>query len=185
MSVNDTILAPQTRGEGPTMFGIRRATPQDAAALAELGERTFRDTFAADNHPDDLATYIAKTYGEPQQRLEIERADGITLLGEIDGVLVAFAQLRRAASPHGDVEIARFYVDKGHHGQGIAQALMQASEDAARELGGTMLWLGVWERNARAIAFYVKCGFRDVGSQAFLVGSDLQTDRVMQRVIRQ
>jgi hypothetical protein len=41
----------------------------------------------------------------------------------------------------------------------------------------------VWERNARAIAFYVKCGFRDVGSQPFLVGSDLQTDRVMARVI--
>jgi ribosomal protein S18 acetylase RimI-like enzyme len=56
---------------------------------------------------------------------------------------------------------------------------MAKAVDAARELGGETIWLGVWERNSRAIAFYEKCGFRDRGSQPFLVGSDLQTDRVM------
>jgi diamine N-acetyltransferase len=165
------------------MFRIRHATAADAAALAELGERTFRETFAAHNDPDDLEDYIGKTYGEPQQRAEIENPDGVTLLGETDGVLMAFAQLRRAPSPRGDVEIARFYVDRGHHGRGIAQSLMQAAEDAARAIGGTELWLGVWEHNLRAIAFYEKCGFRDVGSHPFLVGRDLQTDRLMSRVI--
>lgn len=165
------------------MFRIRHATAADAAALAELGERTFRATFAAQNAPDDLEDYVGKTYGESQQRAEIENPDGVTLLGEDDGVMVAFAQLRRAPSPHGDVEIARFYVEHGHHGRGIAQSLMQAAEDVARSLGGTTLWLGVWEHNPRAIAFYVKCGFRDVGSHPFLVGRDLQTDRLMSRVI--
>ena len=77
----------------------------------------------------------------------------------------------------------RFYVDKAHHGRGIAQTLMQEAVATARKLGATTVWLGVWERNLRAIAFYVKCGFQDVGSQPFLVGSDLQTDRVMARVI--
>lgn len=166
---------------------IRHAIASDAAALAEIAGRTFRDTFAADNNPDDLEAYIAKAYGEAQQRAEIENADGVTLLvedvGDGRGELIAYTQLRRAPSPHGDVEIARFYVDKAHHGRGIAQTLMQAAEETARGLGGTTLWLGVWERNWRAIAFYAKCGFRDVGSQPFLVGSDLQTDRVMVRVI--
>lgn len=161
---------------------IRRALVSDAVALAELAERTFRDTFAADNNPEDLEAYIAIVYGEAQQRAEIE-GGSVTLLGESDGVLIAFAQLRRARSPNGDVEIARFYVDKSHHGRGIAQTLMQAAVETARGLGGTTLWLGVWERNRRAIAFYTKCGFHDVGSQPFLVGSDLQTDRVMVRVI--
>ena len=165
------------------MTKIRTATVSDAAAIAELAERTFRDTFAAHNDPDDLETYIAKAYGEAQQRREIESGT-VTLLVESDGELIAFAQLiRRASSPHGDVEIARFYVDKSHHGRGIAQTLMQETVETARALGGTTLWLGVWEHNARAIAFYVKCGFHDVGSQPFLVGSDLQTDRVMVRVI--
>ena len=52
---------------------------------------------------------------------------------------------------------------------------------AARARGAGTLWLGVWERNPRGIAFYVKCGFRDVGSKPFLLGSDWQTDRVMVR----
>jgi diamine N-acetyltransferase len=165
-------------------MNIRHATPADAAALAEIAERTFRDTFARDNRPEDLETYVTSAYSEEKQRRELENPNGVTLLGETDdGELIAYAQMRRVRSPHGEVEIARFYVDKNHHGQGIAQQLMQAAYDAARELGGTTIWLGVWERNLRAIAFYVKCGYRDVGSQPFLVGSDLQTDRVMARVI--
>jgi ribosomal protein S18 acetylase RimI-like enzyme len=162
---------------------IRRATPADAAALAEIAERTFRDTFARDNRPEDLETYVASAYSEEKQRRELESGH-VVLLGETDdGELIAYTQMRRVRSPHGDVEIARFYVDKNHHGRGIAQQLMQAAQDAAREMGGTTIWLGVWERNLRAIAFYAKCGFVDVGSQPFLVGGDLQTDRVMARVI--
>jgi ribosomal protein S18 acetylase RimI-like enzyme len=162
---------------------IRLATPADAAALAEIAERTFRDTFAAHNDPADLESYVRKAYGEAQQRRELESGN-IALLLERDGELIAYTQmLPRPASPHGDFEIARFYVDKNHHGRGIAQTLMQAAYDTARALGGTTIWLGVWEHNPRAIAFYAKCGFVDVGSQPFLVGSDLQTDRVMSRVI--
>lgn len=163
---------------------IRRATIDDAAALAEIAERTFRDTFAKDNTPEDLEAYVASAYGETLQRRELENPGVLALLGESeDGTLIAYTQMRRVRSPHGEVEILRFYVDRAYHGQGLAQKLMDAAIDAARGLGGKTLWLGVWERNARAIAFYVKCGFRDVGSQPFLVGSDLQTDRVMARVI--
>jgi ribosomal protein S18 acetylase RimI-like enzyme len=158
---------------------VRRAIATDAAALAELGERTFRDAFASGNTAENLEAYLSATYGPDQQRREIEDPDGVTLLVDIGGELVAFAQLRRARTTHGDVEIARFYVDAKHHGAGLAQLLMRACVQAARELGGSVLWLGVWEHNPRAIAFYVKCGFRDVGSHPFLVGSDLQTDRLM------
>jgi diamine N-acetyltransferase len=165
------------------MIEIRRATTSDAAALAELAARTFADTFAAKNRPEDIEAYLVKTYGEALQRREIEDPSVVTLLVEDGGMLVAFAQLRRSDSEHGQVELARFYVHREHHGRGIAQRLMDASVDAARELGGATLWLGVWEHNPRAIRFYEKCGFRDVGSQPFLVGSDLQTDRVMTFVI--
>ena len=103
--------------------------------------------------------------------------------GPITHNLIAFTQLRRTQSSWGDVEISRFYVDRRHHGRGIAQALMAEAYQAAGELGGKTIWLGVWERNPRAIAFYAKSGFVDVGSHPFLVGSDLQTDRVMVRVI--
>ena len=147
--------------------------------LAELGTRTFSDTFAAHNRAEDIEAYLARTYGEAQQRREIEDPSIVTLLVEDGDALLAFAQLRALTTEHGDVEIARLYVDRGHHGRGIAQMLMNAAVEAARELGGASVWLGVWEHNARAIRFYEKCGFRDTGSQPFLLGSDLQTDRVM------
>lgn len=159
---------------------IRRGTPTDAAALAELGARTFRDAFASGNTPEDLELYLKKTYGEEQQRRELEDPDQIALLAEEEGVLIAFAQLRREGER---LEIARFYVDRAHHGGGVARKLMQHVIDTARELGITTIFLGVWERNPRAIRFYEKCGFVDVGSHPFLVGRDLQTDRLMEMEI--
>ena len=160
---------------------IRRATIADAAPLAVFGRRTFIDAFGAQNTPEDVEAYCARSYGVTQQTREI--SDGITLLGEEHGVLIAFAQLHRSQSPFGDIELGRFYVDRDHHGRGFARDLMDAVLAAARTLGGRKLWLSVWERNPRAIRFYEKYGFRDEGTQPFLVGSDLQTDRVMTFVI--
>lgn len=162
---------------------IRLATLADAAALARLGARTFVDTFAAHNTAEDMEQYIGRTYTEELQRREIEDPSIVTLVADDDGALIAFAQLRRSLEDYGDVELARLYVDRDQHGRGLAQQLMNASLDAARDLGGETLWLGVWEHNARAIRFYEKCGFRDVGAHPFLLGSDLQTDRVMTFVI--
>lgn len=160
---------------------VRRATRADAPALAELGARLFAQAFGAMNRPDDLEAFLAKAYGVAQQTREIE--DGVVLLVEEGEALIAFAQLQRSASPFGDVELARFYVDREHHGRGVAQPLMDAVFAAARNLGGTRLWLGVWEHNPRGIRFYEKCGFVDEGAQPFVVGSDVQTDRVMTSVI--
>jgi len=156
---------------------IRRASPDDAARLADLGARTFRDTFAAHNRAEDMDAYLSRTYGEAYQRSEIADPRLITLLVEEDDALIAFAQLRATDS---ELEIARFYVDGPWHGRGVAQSLMRVIVETARELRATRIWLGVWEHNTRAIAFYIKCGFRDCGSQPFLLGSDLQTDRVME-----
>ncbi len=160
---------------------IRRATIDDAAALAEFGRRTFIDAFGAQNEPADVEAYCAKSYGVAQQTREI--SEGITLLAEERSAIVAFAQVHRSQSPFGDVELGRFYVDRDHHGRGLARELMDAVLTAARTIGGRKLWLSVWEHNPRAIRFYEKYGFLDEGAQPFLVGSDLQTDRVMTFVI--
>ncbi len=163
--------------------------PGDAAALAELGARTFVDAFAAANRAEDISAYLERTYGASMQRREIEDANVVTLLVEDDGRTIGFAQLRRSVVPQcvhdaNAIELARFYVDQRWHGRGVAQQLMDAANDAARSRNATSVWLGVWERNARAIAFYEKAGFDDVGSQPFVLGSDLQTDRVMLRPLQ-
>jgi ribosomal protein S18 acetylase RimI-like enzyme len=163
---------------------IRRGVASDATALAELAARTFTDAFASDNRPEDLQAHIASAYGVSQQSAEIADPNTITLLAERNGALIGYAQVRRHAVPscvtqERPVELQRFYLDRAAHGTGVAKDLMSAVHEAARELGGIHLWLGVWERNARAIAFYSKMGFAKVGNHSFYVGSDRQTDDVM------
>jgi diamine N-acetyltransferase len=165
---------------------VRAAAPADAAALAELAARTFRETFGADNRPEDLALHIAHAYGMPQQRRELVDPSIATLIVEADGEMAGYAQLRFGPAPtcvigNGPVELWRFYIAQAWHGRGAAQALMRRVESEAVERGGRTLWLGVWERNARAKAFYRKNGFTDVGSHVFMLGTDAQTDRILVR----
>jgi ribosomal protein S18 acetylase RimI-like enzyme len=163
---------------------IRRAAVSDAAALAELAARTFSETFAADNSPEDLAAHLQSSYGVAQQTVELEDRDVVTLLAYQDEDLAGFVQVRRKAAPScvsGDrpVELFRFYLSRSAQGTGLAAPLMRAARAAAEELEGRHLWLGVWEHNPRAIAFYLKSGFVKVGSHVFVVGSDRQTDFVL------
>jgi GNAT superfamily N-acetyltransferase len=168
---------------------IRLASVDDQAALSDFGARTFADTFAADNTPEDMAAYIAASFGVAQQRAELGDPNVWTLLAEADGVLAAYAQLRRGPAPPcvtgpGPMELVRFYVDKSWHGKGLAPTLMEAAIDRAAASGARTLWLGVWERNARAQRFYAKHGFADAGSHDFIVGTDRQTDRIMVRPLK-
>jgi ribosomal protein S18 acetylase RimI-like enzyme len=169
---------------------VRRGRASDAAALAAFAERTFSETFAAANRPEDMAAYLPTAYGTSLQALELGDPDIITLIIDAGDTLAAYAQVRRGDAPAcvqgaAPVELWRFYVDKPFHGRGLAQQLMTAVLAAAFELGGRTLWLGVWERNERAIAFYTKAGFRSVGSHDFWVGSDRQTDNIMRTDVRQ
>jgi ribosomal protein S18 acetylase RimI-like enzyme len=168
----------------PLEIVIRQATPADAGRLAGFAARTFSDNFAVYNRPEDMALYLARSYGPPQQLAEINHPDIRTILAEIDGWEAAFAQIRRGSAPRcvqgpAPIELWRFYVDQDWIGRGIALRLMRAVRTEAEALGCRTLWLGVWERNARAIAFYRKCGFVDVGSHGFELGTEVQTDRIM------
>ena len=165
---------------------IRTGEESDASALAELAARTFQETFAADNRPEDMALHLSRAYGTSQQHRELADPDITTLLAEVDGQLAGYAQIRVGRVPdvvreQSPVELWRFYVARSWHGRGVAQTLMRRVELEASRRGAGTLWLGVWERNARALAFYFRTGFRDVGSQVFMVGTDAQTDRILVR----
>jgi ribosomal protein S18 acetylase RimI-like enzyme len=174
----------------PTTFPtLRRADPRDAAALSAFAARVFVETFGPHNRPEDIAQYVTTTYGPSRQAAEIADAAIITIIAEHQGELAGFAQVRNHPPPacvagSAPVELWRFYVDTAWRGQGLAQRLMDAVHAAAGESGGRTLWLAVWERNPRAIAFYERTGFRTAGSQAFVLGADRQTDNVMVAVVR-
>ena len=163
---------------------IRTATAADAAVVADLARRTFYDTFAATNDPADMALHLETAYSVEKQTLEITDRDMTTLLVEEGGVAIAYAQIRADHVPDcvtgpDPIEWWRFYLDRAWHGRGVAQRLMDQVKHVARGRGAKTLWLGVWEKNDRARAFYAKCGFADAGEHIFLFGTDPQTDRVM------
>ena len=172
---------------------IRRAGADDAARLSAFAAATFRDTFGADNTPEDMARYLTETYSPEIQAAEIAEPAAIVLLAEQPGLtgaaeLVGYAHLIRGAAPDAvtgpdPMELKRLYVGQAWHGRGIAAALMAAALGAARQAGARTLWLGVWERNPRAVAFYAKHGFQRVGEHTFRLGTDLQTDWLLARVV--
>jgi diamine N-acetyltransferase len=165
---------------------FRRATVADAPRLAGLAVTTFTNTYADFNTPEDMRSYLSESFGVEQQTRELSDPEMITVLAELGDALVGYGQVRRKDAPpcvdqELPAEVYRFYVDAPAHGKGVAQQLMQECIIAARDLGARHLWLGVWERNARAIAFYRKSGFREVGTQYFQLGDDRQRDLVLVR----
>ena len=165
---------------------IRRGTLEDAALLSDLGARTFSETFAADNTPEDLAAYMATSFNVAQQTAELEDPASTFLIAEVDGHAAGYARLHAGEPAKGveganPVELVRLYVSRDWLGRGLGEQLMRACIDEARQAGHETIWLGVWERNARAQAFYRKWNFRAVGEHIFPLGSDLQRDIVMER----
>lgn len=128
------------------------------------------------------------SYSEEIQAAEIANPDMVTLLAQYAEELLGFAQLRWGEAPsfvqgNSPGEIQRMYVASSWHGQGVAQALMAVCIEMIKAHGSDMAWLGVWERNPRAIAFYRKFGFVERGDHIFLLGQDRQKDIVMARSI--
>ena len=167
---------------------IRRGKAEDAVLLAELGARTFSDTFAADNTPEDMAAYLASSFSAAQQTAELSDPRCSYQIAEVNGVATGYALLREGNAPSsvaGDkaIELVRLYVSRESLGSGVGAALMQACIDEAKERGYETLWLGVWEHNQRAQAFYRKWNFIEVGTHFFQLGDDRQTDILMQRSI--
>lgn len=166
------------------MVTIRPAIPADAAFLAAIAERTFRDAFAAENSSSDIDLHCAQYFRPELQSREISDPRLVTLLAEAAGELIGFAQLRleHAASCvqcEQPSELNRLYVASAWHGRGAAHDLMLAVFDEAARAGSDCIWLGVWEKNARAIAFYRKYGFRVVGDHTFMLGRDRQRDLIL------
>ncbi len=167
---------------------IRQATPDDALLLTDLSYTTFRDAFAdhPKNAPDDLAHYMQQAFSVEQIRAELTDTQNLFLLAEIGGELAGYAKLifgniEPGITANQPVELSRLYSHQKFLGKGVGQALMEACFEQAKNKGCDVMWLGVWEFNPRAQRFYEKHGFYEVGKHTFQLGSDSQTDLLMQK----
>ena len=168
------------------MISIRTANLPDATLLADLGRQTFHETFAAENDPADMAAYLDQAYTIAKLTAELSEPGSTYFLAVVSSRVAGFARVACAEPPAcvtgpAPVRLAKLYVVADALGTGVGAALMNAGIDWARSFGHETLWLGVWEHNHRAIAFYRRWGFVPVGTEGFLLGTDDQTDLVMQR----
>ena len=167
---------------------IRYAVAEDAVALSALGAQTFQDTYAAFNTAENMAMHLAAAFSPERQRAEIEAPRGFILVAQAVDALIGYATVAHEIVPPavGDIhalEIKRFYVDRAWHGLGVAQRLMTSTFRAAAQRGAATVWLTVWDRNPRAIAFYRKVGFSDAGTIPFRLGDEVQNDFLMVKAL--
>ncbi len=167
---------------------MRRAKIEDAEMLTDLAFKTFWDAFHAHpkNAPDDLDAYMGAAFNLQQISKELADPNSIFLVAEIEGRDVGYAKLlidniEPGITAKRPIELSRLYSRQEFLGKGVGQKLMDECFAIAKNLNCDVMWLGVWEYNPRARKFYEKQGFVEVGKHIFQLGSDPQTDNLMQK----
>lgn len=167
---------------------IRRANEGDNVLLSKIGVETFSDAFRSYNTPHNMEMYLRSSFSPEIQAAELAEPLSLFLIAEVDGKPVGYARLREETAPSTvsgsrQIEIVRFYARTKWIGRKVGAALMQACLREAAAKGCDVIWLDVWEKNERACAFYQKWGFKQVGSQPFRLGDDVQVDLLMERPV--
>ena len=168
---------------------IEKATIEDIDLLLELGKTTFSQTFAADNTPENMAAYMNRAFTHEKLKSELENPNSEFYLVRNDEETIGYLKVNTASAqtelqPHDTLEIERIYVLKDFYGQGIGLKLLEKAIIIAREKHLKSIWLGVWERNHRALRFYEKNSFQVFDKHIFKMGTDDQTDLMMRLTLK-
>ncbi|PHR60171.1 MAG: GNAT family N-acetyltransferase [Robiginitomaculum sp.] len=167
---------------------IRNVEKHEIEALRHIAQKTFVQTFSADNTPEDMQAYEAENFTRNSIAAEFETQGSQFFFIEVDCEIIGYLKLNRgdAQTETGLVnalEIERIYILQSCLGIGAGQALYAKAQDIAQTGGFQWLWLGVWDENPRAIAFYKKNGFETFSTHDFHFGKQLQTDILMRKEI--
>ena len=167
---------------------IRYATPDDAELIADLSRKTFYETFGHVNTKENMEKFMNDQFNREKLVKEVTEPGNTFLLAFDNDIPVGYVRMREGQkfpefNDKDSIEIVRIYSVNTYIGTGVGQQLMRQCIFIAKELKKELIWLGVWERNPRAIAFYTKWGFEKFGEHNFLLGDDLQKDWLMMKKI--
>jgi ribosomal protein S18 acetylase RimI-like enzyme len=182
-------MAIQATGTGGVY--IRKATQKDAGLLLDLSAETFNQTFSSQNTCDNMTAYMASAFTEEQILEEIKSPSSLFFMAYVPGQdkPVGYTKLRMGAPPKElksdrAIEIHRIYVTEEMIGHKIGKALMEKALQIAQDQQYEVIWLGVWEKNSRAIEFYKRWGFKKFSSHIFRLGTEDQTDLLMKKELQ-
>jgi len=169
-------------------FLIRFATANDAGLIADLSRRTFHETFGYVNTKENMDKFMNEQFIREKLIKEVQERGNTFLLAFDGDVPVGYVRMREGKKfpefeNKDSIEIARIYSVNSYLGTGVGQQLMRQCVFIAKELKKEIIWLGVWEKNPRAIAFYTKWGFEKFSEQDFLLGNDLQKDWLLMKKV--
>ncbi|WP_116090896.1 GNAT family N-acetyltransferase [Sphingomonas crusticola] len=164
-------------------WAVRRAGPDDAAALALVGGATFLETFAGLLDGAAIVAHCAREHKEAAYRAYLAGGAAAWLAETDEGrAPIGFALVAQPALPGaqpGDLELKRIYTLSRFHGRGLGKALIDAALTHARDQAAARLLLGVYKGNDRALAFYARHGFVPIAERMFDVGGKSYADQVL------
>jgi diamine N-acetyltransferase len=163
---------------------IQPITIHDLEALQQLSRQTFFETFAGQNTESNMTHYLETAFSLEKLSEELLDPDAAFFISLWNDEPVGYLKIILNKHPDGHrdaryMEIERIYVRSTFHGKGVAGTLFEKALSIARNNLIGYVWLGVWEHNPRAIAFYSKYGFTAFGKHDFFLGEDRQTDILM------
>ena len=166
------------------MIKIRKVTSGDIPKLQKIGKQTFSETFAADNSAENMAVYLEEEFSIEKITTELADKNSEFYFAEAGGKVIGYLKLNFGPSQTeikdgNTLEIERIYVLKEYHGQKVGQVLYNKAIEVSKQKKVDYVWLGVWEKNSRAISFYKKNGFTEFDKHIFQLGDDEQTDIMM------
>lgn len=165
---------------------FRECVMVDLVTLRELSCKTYSDTFAHMNTPSTMKAYLEQAYDIDKLRDELSNSNSTFYFLYTDGKLSGYLKLNESKAQTDiydlqSLEIERIYVTKEFQGKGLGSALIKKAIDTANTRKKSYVWLGVWERNHKAILFYEKNGFYVIGKHPFFMGEEEQTDLIMRK----
>ncbi len=168
---------------------IRKATEMDVVDLQKIGKQTFLETFASSNSEENMQKYLEEGFSMEKLHSELANPASEFYFAEINNEIIGylkinFGQSQTELNDEKAIEIERIYVLKDFHGHKVGQVLYEKAIEVAKEKEADYIWLGVWEENPRAIAFYKKNGFFEFDKHIFRLGDDEQTDIMMKMMLK-
>jgi len=163
---------------------LKKASQTDIVELQNIGRQTFFETFADCNTEENMQKYLSESYSLDKLSDEVSNINSEFYLATLDNKTIGylkinFDQAQTEIKDRHALEIERIYVLKEFHGKKIGQLLYNKAFQIAKQKNAQYIWLGVWERNTKAISFYRKNGFIEFDKHIFKLGDDEQTDVMM------
>lgn len=167
---------------------IRKAENRDLISLQKIGKLTFSETFSSDNLEENLRSYLENAFSTEKVKSELSDKNSQFYLAELDKKIIGYLKVNLGDSQteiksKKSLEIERIYVVKEFHGKNAGQILYEKAIELAKEMEVDFVWLGVWEKNLRAIRFYEKNGFTAFDKHVFKLGNEEQIDILMKLML--